>query len=52
MDAHDKTRISVFMDDKLLADLDALAGRARNTRSAIVSEAVRRFVEDWRAGDD
>ena len=52
MDTHDKTRISVVIDDELLADLDALAKLSRNTRSAIVSEAVRQFVEGVRAGDD
>ena len=52
MDTHDKARISVDMDDKLLAELDALAKLSRNTRSAIISEAVRQFVEGGQAGDD
>ena len=52
MDTHDKTRISVDMDDELLAELDALAKLSRNTRSVIVGEAMRQFVEDWRAGND
>ncbi len=43
-------RIHIALDDELLAELDARAGKRR--RSAFIAELIRRGLEDERRWDD